>query len=73
MLCHAGGVLGVGTWNFASAVKEDVIEVTGTQAVMRFQCFNNQPIQIIHAGAVAAYEEYRPSHMAFEHVHTAYS
>jgi hypothetical protein len=48
-----GGALGIGEWNFASAAREDLIEITGTEGAVRFSCFNNEPIVLSSAGELS--------------------
>lgn len=46
-----GVVLGVGEWSFTLCVSEDEVEVQGTEARLRFSCFDNQPASIVRRGA----------------------
>lgn len=47
-----GGALGTAQWNFAGHMKEDVIEITGTDARLRMSTFGDEPLEIISKGAV---------------------
>jgi 1,5-anhydro-D-fructose reductase (1,5-anhydro-D-mannitol-forming) len=38
------GALGTAAWNFASAVREDVIEITGTEGRITLSTFGNEPV-----------------------------
>lgn len=41
----------MGEWSFTSCVSEDEVEVQGTEARLRFSCFDNQPASIVRRGA----------------------
>ncbi len=40
----SSGALGVALWNFAAAVREDIIEITGTDARLSLSTFGNEPL-----------------------------
>jgi len=46
MTFRAGGALGCATWNFASAAREDIIEITGTDARLSMSCFGDEPLKL---------------------------
>jgi predicted dehydrogenase len=43
------GALGVAQWNYASAVSEDLIQITGTKARLLLSTFGNEPLRLIDA------------------------
>ena len=46
------GALGAASWNFAGHMKEDVIEITGTDARLKMSTFGDEPLEIITKGGV---------------------
>jgi len=38
------GALGMGTWNFASSIEEEYIQIIGEKGHVKFSVFNNEPI-----------------------------
>lgn len=38
--------LGIASWNFASAIREDSIEITGTEGRLTLSTFGNEPVQL---------------------------
>jgi predicted dehydrogenase len=38
------GALGMGTWNFASSLEEDYIQIIGEEGHVKFSVFNNKPL-----------------------------
>jgi 1,5-anhydro-D-fructose reductase (1,5-anhydro-D-mannitol-forming) len=38
------GALGAAAWNFVSGVREDIIEITGTEGRVSFSTFGNEPV-----------------------------
>lgn len=43
---YESGVIGAGLWNFASAIGEDVIEITGTDGRISLSTFGNEPVRL---------------------------
>lgn len=41
---HAGGVIGSGFWNFASAKQADEVQIIGSQGIIRFSIFDEGPL-----------------------------
>ena len=58
-----GGALGVGAWNFASAIHEDVIEITGTEARLSMSTFGNDPVRLITAQGGQEFNLPNPPHV----------
>jgi 1,5-anhydro-D-fructose reductase (1,5-anhydro-D-mannitol-forming) len=50
----SSGALGVASWNFVSAVSEDIIEIAGTQGRIAMSTFGNEPIRLETASAVSS-------------------
>ena len=63
MTFTAGGGLGAAAWNFASAVREDVIEITGTDGRIRMSCFGNEPVKLIRADSEEEFDLPNPPHI----------
>ena len=59
----AGGALGVGAWNFASAIHEDLIEITGTDARISMSTFGNDPVRLITATGEEKFDLPNPPHV----------
>ncbi len=47
----ADGTPGVGQWNFAASHREDLIELQGSAACLRFAVFAEEPLRLHRAGA----------------------
>ena len=41
-----GGVVGVGSWDFAGSTGEDRITIEGTAATLSMTCFGNEPLEV---------------------------
>ncbi len=52
----AAGVPGAATWNFASLVKDDLIELTGTDGRISLSVFGHEPIRLEPKRGVEVYE-----------------
>lgn len=61
----ANGALGYANHNFASAVREDVLDITGTDARVHWACFGDGTITITHADGRVEVEKHPPP----RHVH----
>lgn len=59
----SSGAFGVGTWNFASHAREDVIEITGTDGRLTLSTFGNEPVQIETAQGVETFDLPNPPHI----------
>jgi 1,5-anhydro-D-fructose reductase (1,5-anhydro-D-mannitol-forming) len=60
-----GDALGTASYNFASAVSEDVLEITGTRARLSWSCFGDGTIMLTHADGRVESERHPPG----RHVH----
>ena len=60
---RAGGVPGVGIWNFASSETQDVLLVTGTEARLQLSVFGNEPLRLIRDGNATELERPNPEHI----------
>jgi predicted dehydrogenase len=60
----ASGVLGVGTWGFAGAVRRDLITVTGTRGSVSVPLLADGPVRIVDAsGAATDHAIAHPAHV----------
>jgi 1,5-anhydro-D-fructose reductase (1,5-anhydro-D-mannitol-forming) len=60
------GGLGTASWNFASAVGDDTIEISGTKGRIIMTCFGNEPVQLKTgegAGGVETFDRPNPPHI----------
>lgn len=60
----ASGAPGTATWNFASLVKEDLLELSGTAGRITCAVFNHEPIRLETAHGVEHFEFPAPEHIA---------
>ena len=60
---YASGAVGAGLWNFASAVKEDVMEITGTEGRIALSTFGNDPVRLITPANSEAFDLPNPPHV----------
>jgi 1,5-anhydro-D-fructose reductase (1,5-anhydro-D-mannitol-forming) len=60
----AQGVPGVASWNFASQVREDVLEFSGTRGRVSLSLFGNEPVRFETAKGVELFELPNPPHVA---------
>jgi predicted dehydrogenase len=59
------GVLGTAAWNFASAVRTEWLEISGTDARLSCSVFGNEPLRVERAdGSVENLERPNPPHVA---------
>jgi predicted dehydrogenase len=63
MTFTAGGALGAAAWNFASAVREDVIEITGTDGRILMSCFGNEPVKLMRGDSEEEFDLPNPPHI----------
>lgn len=59
------GALGYAFHNFASAVREDILEITGTNARLSWSCFGDGTLTLAHADGRVEVEKHPPP----KHVH----
>jgi predicted dehydrogenase len=59
----AAGALGAGTWNFASSAREDLIEITGTEARISMSTFGNDPVRLITSTNEERFDLPNPPHV----------
>jgi predicted dehydrogenase len=59
-----GGVLGSMSWNFAGAVGEELMRITGTEGELIFPIFNCRPIRLLTPSGEEAIEAGYPEHVA---------
>ncbi|MBI4624949.1 MAG: Gfo/Idh/MocA family oxidoreductase [Verrucomicrobia bacterium] len=59
----AAGVPGSAAWNFASQVKDDRLEFTGTDGRVTLSVFSNEPLQLESARGVEFFELPNPPHI----------
>lgn len=59
----SNGALGVASWNFVSAVSEDIIEIAGTNGKILMSTFGNDPVRLESAGGVEQFDLPSPPHI----------
>ena len=59
----ASGVLGTAMWNFASAVGEDIIEITGSDGRVTISTFETEPIRLRTASGEQTFDIPNPPHV----------
>ena len=57
------GVLGSASWNFSSAVSEDVLTFSGTKGRVSFSVFESEPIRLQVGGAFEGIDRPHPPHV----------
>jgi len=58
------GALGAAQWNYASAISEDLIQITGSDARLVLSTFGNQPLRLIAAeGREKSFDLPNPPHI----------
>lgn len=60
----AQGVPGTASFNFASLVKEDVLELSGTRGRVTLSVFGHEPVRFETAGGIEHFEFAPPPHIA---------
>ena len=58
------GVPGVATWNFASGVRDDSIELTGTSGRLSLSTFGTEPVRLDTKNGVSEFDLPNPPHVA---------
>jgi predicted dehydrogenase len=64
------GGLGTASWNFASGIREDVIEITGTLGRLTMSCFDNEPVSLQIASCTESFDLPNPPHIQQPLIHT---
>jgi predicted dehydrogenase len=59
----ASGVLGTGSWNFASDTADDLIVVTGTDGEVRLSTFGAEPVEFQRGDLVERFDLPNPRHI----------
>jgi 1,5-anhydro-D-fructose reductase (1,5-anhydro-D-mannitol-forming) len=59
----AAGATGVGLWNFASSLAEDVIDITGTDGRLSLATFGNDPVRFISSNDDEIFDLQNPPHV----------
>jgi predicted dehydrogenase len=59
----ATGVLGSASWNYAAALREDLIEITGTEARISMSTFGNDPVRFVRADGEEQFDLPNPPHV----------
>jgi predicted dehydrogenase len=57
------GALGAASWSFAGHAREDVIEITGTEARLRMSTFGDEPLELISRGGSETLSRPNPLHV----------
>jgi len=57
------GALGVASWNFASSISEDLIEITGTRARLSMSTFGNDPMRLLRPDGEERFDLPNPPHV----------
>ncbi len=63
MSFDTGGVPGAAAWNFASALRTDVLEIGGTEGRLALSCFGNEPPRLETAAGVVTFDRPNPPHV----------
>ncbi len=63
MSFQAGGVPGVGLWNYAADQTEEVCRLIGTEGQLEFSVFEEAPVKLRRGGAVELFERPHPPHV----------
>lgn len=59
----SSGVPGCASWNFASAVSEDLMEVAGTEGRLLLSTFGNEPVRLESGSGVESFNLPNPPHV----------
>jgi predicted dehydrogenase len=63
MTFRAGGALGTGAWNFASALPADRIEIRGTVGRLALSTFGDEPVELVTAAGRETFTLPNPPHI----------
>jgi predicted dehydrogenase len=64
LTARAGGALGSMSWNFAGAVRDDTMRLTGTLGEITFPMFTSAPVRLEDASGVRLFDLPYPPHVA---------
>ena len=67
----ASGVPGTATWNFASAIRADTIEIGGTDGLLTLSLFGNEPPRLETPEGVQTFDRPNPTHVQQPLIQTA--
>ncbi|MGA2258045.1 MAG: Gfo/Idh/MocA family oxidoreductase [Thermoguttaceae bacterium] len=59
----ASGALGVCSWNFAGAAREDQIDITGTKGRLTLSVFGNEPVRLGTGAGIEQFDLPNPLHI----------
>jgi len=68
---RAGRVPGVGIWNFASSESQDLLLITGSEALVQLSVFGNEPVRLVRGGGVTELALPNPQHVQQPLIQTA--
>jgi predicted dehydrogenase len=57
------GMPGTATWNFASAFRDDLLEISGTEGRLTCSVFGNEPLRLETASGVQTFDQPNPPHV----------
>jgi predicted dehydrogenase len=57
------GALGTAHWNFASAIRDDMLELRGTEGSLSFSVFGSEPVRLETAAGVQLFDRPHPPHV----------
>jgi predicted dehydrogenase len=63
LTCRAGGAMGSMSWDFASAVRDDTMRLTGTEGEITFPMFTSAPVKLENASGVQLFDLPYPPHV----------
>ena len=58
-----GGALGTAHWNFASALRDDLLELRGTEGSLSFSVFGSEPVRLETGAGVQLFDRPHPPHV----------
>jgi predicted dehydrogenase len=61
---NPAGVPGVASWNFASAIEEDLMVLAGTEGRISFSVFGADPVRLERKSGVEVFDRPNPPHVA---------
>lgn len=65
-----GGALGSMVWNFAGAVSDDTMRLTGTDGEITFPMFKSEPVRLVNAAGTQLFDLPYPPHVAQPFIQT---
>ncbi len=69
---HKNGVTGVGSWNFGAAVRQDKVNIVGSEGELNFSVFDEAPITLTQAGEQQEFIIENPVNIQLYHVANIY-